>query len=121
MTYFVDRMFRTDSPISRPDDASIQAESSRIFANILRQKETDGTDAIYLGKLVAARTGLSQPDADKRVSQAISDATQTEDTARQTASRLLFWVFLALLVGAFSASYAATIGGRQRDHVKAIH
>jgi hypothetical protein len=29
----------------------------------------------------------------------------------------LYWLFLALLVGAFCASYAATLGGRQRDHV----
>jgi len=30
------------------------------------------------------------------------------------------WTFLALLMGAFCASYAATVGGRQRDHVQVI-
>jgi hypothetical protein len=29
-------------------------------------------------------------------------------------------VFIALLTGAFCASLAATIGGRQRDHVQHI-
>jgi hypothetical protein len=29
-------------------------------------------------------------------------------------------LFLAPLVGAFSASFAATIGGRQRDHLPAV-
>jgi hypothetical protein len=40
--------------------------------------------------------------------------------ARKATAHLLLWFFLALLMGAFSASYAATIGGRQRDHVKAV-
>jgi len=35
-------------------------------------------------------------------------------------ARLLLWTFLALLIGAFCASYAATIGGRQRDNLKAV-
>jgi hypothetical protein len=29
----------------------------------------------------------------------------------------MYWTFLALLIGAFSASFAATIGGKQRDSV----
>jgi hypothetical protein len=33
---------------------------------------------------------------------------------------LLLWIFVALLAGAFSASLAATVGGRQRDHIKSI-
>jgi len=77
-------------------------------------------DQTYLGRLVAARTGISQPEAEKRVSDVIADARQTEDTARKATAHLLLWFFLALLMGAFSASYAATIGGRQRDHVKAV-
>jgi hypothetical protein len=27
------------------------------------------------------------------------------------------WVFISMLAGAFCASYAATIGGRQRDSI----
>jgi len=30
------------------------------------------------------------------------------------------WLFLALLLGAFCSSYAATLGGRQRDRVQHI-
>jgi hypothetical protein len=32
----------------------------------------------------------------------------------------LLWLFLSLLMGAFSASLAAMIGGRQRDHVRPV-
>ena len=57
---------------------------------------------------------------ERRVADVITAARQAEDTARKAAAHLLLWVFLALLIGAFCASYAATIGGRQRDHVKLI-
>jgi hypothetical protein len=113
--YFVDVLFRSDAP--SPVDGSVQAEAGRILALTLLQKEPRPADVAYLSKLVAAKTGLSLPDAEARVSQVVFDARQAEDTARQAASRLLLWVFLALLIGAFSASYAATIGGKQRDHV----
>jgi hypothetical protein len=29
----------------------------------------------------------------------------------------MYWTFLALLIGAFCASLAATVGGKQRDSV----
>jgi hypothetical protein len=45
---------------------------------------------------------------------------QTEDDGRKATAHILLWVFIALLGGAFCASYAATIGGRQRDHVQIV-
>ena len=69
---------------------------------------------------MAARTGLNQQDAERRVSEVITEARQAEDTVRKATAHLLLWVFLSLLTGAFSASFAATIGGKQRDHVKSI-
>jgi hypothetical protein len=119
-SYFVDRLFRSDAPGSQPVDAAVQAEAGRILVNTLRQNDPAGGDQAYLGKLVAAKTGLSSAAADERVAQVSSDARQAEDAARKTASHLLLWIFLALLIGAFSATYAATIGGKQRDHVKVI-
>jgi len=38
-------------------------------------------------------------------------------TARKALGHLSLWLFIALLAGAFCASFAGTIGGRQRDHV----
>jgi hypothetical protein len=118
--YFIDRLFRSDAAGLQPADVSVRAEAGRVLANILRLKDSGADEEAYLGKLVAAKTGLSQADAATRVSQVSLEARQAEDTARQAASHLLLWTFLALLMGAFSASFAATIGGRQRDHVKAI-
>jgi hypothetical protein len=119
--YFIDRLFRSAAAASQPVDVPVQAEAGRILANMLGRPDADrAEDEAYLAKLVAARTGLSQAEAATRVSQVSLEARQAENAARQATSHLLLWTFLALLMGAFSASLAATIGGRQRDHVKAI-
>src|ERR1700730_14423624 len=66
--YFVDMLFRTDSAKLDSNAASVRGEVARIFANALRQREIPAADKSYLTQPVAARTGLSQPDAEKRVS-----------------------------------------------------
>lgn len=118
--YFVDSLFRSDRPSSDKYDASVSVEAGRIFANALRQSEIPPADNAHLARLVSARTGLSQPEAEKRISEVITSARQAADTARKAATYFLLWLFLALLIGAFSASLFATFGGRIRDHVKVI-
>ena len=118
--YFVDTMFRSDRIGNEQKDISAQAEASRIFANALIQSQIPAADQTYLARLVSAKTGITDAESEARVSRAIADARQSEDSARKATAHFLLWLFLALLTGAFSASYAATIGGRQRDHVRAI-
>ena len=118
--YFVDTLFRSDRVKPDSNGASVHGEVGRIFAKSLRQGGLPAADKSYLAQLVAARTGLSQSDAEKRVSDVFAGAQQAADTARKTIAHALLWVFLALLIGAFCASFAATIGGRQRDHVVII-
>jgi hypothetical protein len=91
-----------------------------IFATSLKQAELLDDDKTYLDQLVSARTGLGHSDADKRVSDTFEKAKESADVARKSLAHTLLWAFCALLIGAFSASYAATIGGRQRDHVVVI-
>jgi hypothetical protein len=114
--YFVDALFRSDR--AERADSSTRAEAGRILVNDLRKDQMPAADATYLAGLVAGRTGLNQAEAEKRVSDVVAGARDAEDSARKAAAHVLLWLFLALLTGAFSASYAATIGGRQRDHVK---
>jgi hypothetical protein len=118
--YFVDTLFRSDHAGPETKDATLQAEAGRILAHSLEQNQMPAADQNYLARLVSAGTGISQPEADKRVSDVIAQVRQAEDMARKATAHLLLWLFLSLLVGAFSASYAATIGGRQRDHVKTV-
>lgn len=115
--YAVDGLFRSDRATADRADPTVRAEVGRIFTNDVRHRELTAADKTYVGSLVASRTGLSQADAEQRVAQGFADLQQTIDTARKSAAKLSLWIFVALLTGAFCASYAATIGGRQRDHV----
>jgi hypothetical protein len=118
--YFVDRLFRSDHMVTTEGDAVARAEAAKIFSHYAWRSEVPPSDTAYLAELVAARTGLSASDASKRVADVIADARQSEDNTRAATAHLLLWLFLALLTGAFCASYAATVGGRQRDRVQTI-
>ena len=74
--YFMDSLFRrgpsagtaTASNATDPSGAAPTAEVARIFMNTLRSDALPAEDLRYVGQLVAQRTGLPQPDAEKRVS-----------------------------------------------------
>jgi hypothetical protein len=75
-----------------------------------------------LAKLIAARTGISQQDAEKRIDDtetqmkaAADKAKQAADEARKASAKASFYLFFSMLIGAFIASTAGAIGGRQRD------
>jgi hypothetical protein len=72
-------------------------------------------DRSYLAKVVSARTGLSQADADKRIAEVTTQIKSDLDKARKSAMQLAIWLTLSLFIGAFSASLAATEGGGLRD------
>jgi hypothetical protein len=118
--YLVDSLLRTTPPRTGPDDAAIRSEVGLILVNGLRSGNFPATDKGYLVQVVSARTGISEPEAEKRVDDMFAQATQAADTARKAAAHTLYWTFLALLIGAFCASLAATIGGKQRDRVISV-
>jgi hypothetical protein len=118
--YVVDRLLRTTAPGSERDNASVRGEIGLIFANGLQEGSLPQADRSYLAHLVAAKTGTSEPDAEKRVDDAFAQVQQAADSARKAIAHSMYWTFLALLIGAFSASVAATIGGKERDRVVVI-
>jgi hypothetical protein len=138
--YFIDSLFRRDMAASTQgagaatsnnaadsSPASSTAEVGRIFANGI----TSGTalppeDVRYVGQLVAQRAGISQQDAEKRVADTYNrlqakgreieaKAKDAADKARKASAYAALWLFVSLLIGAFIASLAATLGGRHRD------
>ena len=79
-------------------------------------------DVRYLSQLVAKNTGLTEQEAEQRVHELQAKAKDAEtkakaaaDKARKVSIYITLWLFVSLLVGAFSASLAATWGGRCRD------
>jgi hypothetical protein len=120
--YFVDALFRSDRPApAQPNQAPAtddrnNGEASRLFARTLTPgTEFTANDRTRLGQLVAARTGLSQQEAEQRVDQVITRAKAAADDARRAAAKMAFWVAASLLAGALAACLAALEGGRERD------
>jgi hypothetical protein len=126
--YFTDLMLRSDHPDASPNSAAPRAEIGRILATDLLSGSMPPADKSYVAQVVATRTGLSQADAEKRVTDVFAkaqnakqkvadDAKAAADAARKTGVYVALWAFISLLIGAFSASYMATVGGRVRDEL----
>ena len=115
-SYYVDSLFRSSQPASA-NDAQARAEANVIFAHALAERQLNLDDKTYLDESVAKNTGLSVPEADKRVTEVFERDQQAAESARKAVAHSLYWLFVALLLGAFVASFAATLGGKRRDHV----
>jgi hypothetical protein len=118
--YFIDSLLRSAAAGSGQENAALRGEVELIFAHGLKEGTLPPVDRSYLAQIVKGRTGASEPEAGKRVDDAFADSQQAADKARKAVAHSMYWTFLALLVGAFCASFAATIGGRQRDNVVVI-
>ena len=93
-----------------------RAEVLRLWTADFRNGEgLTPSDRTYVAQLVAARTGMSQADVEKRVDQVVAEAKTAADNARRGAAHLSFWLTAAFLFGAFAASLAAAEGGMLRD------
>jgi hypothetical protein len=118
MDSYIDTLLRSESPSAQAQSASgdSRAEISRLFTSSFRNGgELKSNDRDYVSKVVAARTGLSSADADKRLTDVVTQIKSDTDAARKATARLAFWLTASLLLGAFCASLAATEGGGLRD------
>lgn len=126
--YFTDALLRRQDLRNRAqtDDAAAVAEVSRILLNSATAGSMPDEDKTYLSAVVASRTGLTPEEATarvdsvlQRIDQAKVETQEAADKARKSASKTAMLGALSLLVGAFIASAAAAVGGRQRDDEEA--
>ncbi|MGL6109516.1 MAG: hypothetical protein ACRC2B_05380, partial [Rubrivivax sp.] len=155
LSYFSDMLFRKDGGTTTPANGSTAAspattesvapavavpqqtpllrsaeqdaaEIGRILLNAGRAEALPPADVRHIGQMVAQRAGLSQQEAEARVTTLYAQtqeklraaelaARDAADTARKASARAALWLFVSLLIGAFVASLSATFGGRQRD------
>ena len=120
--YSVDTLFRSDHVDASASNQDVAAQASRILANGVRTGEVPPDDRTYLAQLVAAKAGIPQADAQKRVDDTIATTKEAETKARQAAdaarkATATFAIFtaLSLMIGAFIACVAAAFGGNIRD------
>jgi hypothetical protein len=136
-TYLVDSLFRPslassgaaagtaaapDTSAVLGEDGATRTEITGILAMASRTGSLPAADRAYIAQRVAARTGLAQADAEKRVDAVDAQlkewdakARQTADAARKATATFSIFAALSLVIGAFIASAAAAYGGLQRD------
>ena len=131
-SYFVDSLFRPAdaSRLNAPGpegDAAAAVQASRILISSATAGQMTEADKAYLAQLVAARTGLAEADAKARVDTVLAQvneakvkAQQAADTARKASATIALLSALSLMIGAFVASAAAALGGKQRDDEEAV-
>jgi hypothetical protein len=118
-SYYTDMLFRSDNanaPAAPQDAQRSNEEAGRIVSRALTSSGgLSPADRTYVAQRVAARTGLPQDQAERRVDEVITQAKNAADQARRAAAKFAFWVAGAMLAGALAAAFAAAEGGRERD------
>jgi hypothetical protein len=114
LSYEIDRLLRSER---RPEtsEADLRAQAARIISTSLGHADMVADDRAYLVRLVAARTGLAVPDAERRVTEVLAQARRAVRRARANAVILAFSAAASMLLGAAAAWFAAAVGGRHRD------
>jgi len=94
----------------------------RIFVDSLQAGTMPARERSYLASLVAARTGLSPQESEKRVDEAFQEARTAEvkaraaaDKARKVSALAAFLAAATLAIGCAAACAGAGMGGRHRD------
>ena len=119
--YTIDKLFR-GSRDSSAENVDYRGEAAHILTNAVISGSAPPADRMYLATLIARRTGVSLEDAQKRVDDAIANATAAQakvkeaaDAVRKAAAEASIYTALSMLIGAFIASASAALGGRLRD------
>jgi hypothetical protein len=115
IAYDLDRLFRAER---RPQNTNIQyarSEAARILLTSAGHTGITVDDRNYLVALTSAETGLSVPDALRRVDSIMAQARDDIRKARRAAVILAFMAGAAVLLGAAVAWLASCAGGRHRD------
>jgi hypothetical protein len=115
LAFELDRLFRADRRPGEAIEPDVRAQAARIITTSLGHADMAAEDRAYLVRLVMARTGLAQPDAERRVTEVIAQARRAIRRARANAVILAFMAAASLLAGAAVAWFAAGFGGRHRD------
>ena len=117
LAYELDKLFRAERRPTEAEPTYSRAEAGRILLAASGRQGIPPGDREYLARLVASRTGIAPPDAERRVEEAITGARTAVQKARRSAVILGFATAASLLLGVAAAWYAAAAGGRERDGI----
>lgn len=126
LDYYTDSLLRPQEPGRTFNQGDSRKEVGTILTRSVMQGEITPEDENYLVQVIAQRADMSEMEARARLEEVTARAKQAAeelkakareaaDEARKAAAIFSLWAFASLLLGAFVASFAATIGGRARD------
>jgi hypothetical protein len=93
-----------------------RGEMARVLAAAVASGSLSEPNRNYLAQLVAQRSGLSQPEAERRVNEAFTAAREAADKARKAAILTGFVTAASLIISFGAAWWAAMRGGQHRDN-----
>src|SRR5215207_6321150 len=120
IAYDLDRFFRTrQAPPSAADMSYSRAEAARIALRAASRGDRGdlAEDRAQLVRIVSARTGLTGPEAEARVTDFIEISTTAIRKARRSAVVVGFMTAAGVLLGAAVAWFAAVAGGSHGDNI----
>jgi hypothetical protein len=103
----------------RPATASsddTRAEMYRILASSVASGSITAENRTHLAQLVAQRIGVTQPEAERRVDEAVNATRAAADKARRAAILTGFVTASGLILSLAAGWWAAMRGGHHRDH-----
>jgi len=119
---WIDRAMRGNTPNQPASPEDTRAQVSRVLLSSVASGTLDDADKQYLVSTVAARTGVDQAEAAKRVDalwaqvqDAEAKARETADHARKITMVAAFMTAASFLISAVAAYFGATMGGNHRD------
>ena len=120
MDYYVDRLLRsealpTTAGAAPAPNTNANAQIGRVLAKNVAARTIDDTDKSFLVREISARTGLDEPDAQKRLDETVAVLKAQAETTRHYGVIFAFLTAASLLISAAASWWAATTGGKHRD------
>ena len=115
LSYELDRLFRPARRTQNAETAMERAEAGRVLLTSSSHTGVASEDRAYLIQLVSGITGLTGPDAERRVDNVIASAKTAIARSRRSAIIAAFSIAASILLGAVVAWFGAIEGGRHRD------
>ena len=113
VTVATDTLLRTARVTPAP--VEVRGEIGRLLLRSTGSAPMVAADRTYLVELVAARTGITPADAERRVAESFAQMKEDLNRVRKTGVVAGFIVAATLLLGAAAAWWGASVGGKHRD------
>jgi hypothetical protein len=115
LSYELDRLFRSARRPQNVDMSLERAEAGRILMTSSSHSGVSNEDRAYLVQQVAATSGVSPADSERRVDNVIAASKAAIARSRRSTIIVAFSLAAATLLGAVAAWAGACAGGRHRD------